>query len=105
MLRLSAEVVTAEPDRSDAPTLSLVGGNGAIRQVQSTMTARSGGETGRLMLCTASPQGYSSRGHEPAGPRSGQCRTRTGAASRGGDHGQTAVGLGPPTRPAQATGG
>jgi len=60
MLRLSAEVVTVEPDGRDAPTLSLAGGNGAIRQVQSTMTARSGGETGRLMLFTARPQGYSS---------------------------------------------
>jgi hypothetical protein len=74
MLRLSAEVVTVEPDGRDAPTLSLVGGNGAIRQVQSTMTARSGGETGRLMLFTASPQGYSSLGSEPAGPRSGVTR-------------------------------
>src|SRR3954452_23920751 len=41
-------------------------GDGAIRQVQSTMTVRSGGETGRLMLFTASPQGYSSLGSEPA---------------------------------------
>src|SRR3954447_8382748 len=105
MLRLSAEVVTVEPDGRNAPTLSLVGGNGAFRQVQSTMTARSGGEAGRLMLFTASPQAYSSLRREPAGPRSGECRSRTGAASRGSDHEQRAVGLGPPTRPAQATGG
>ena len=52
----------------------LVEGNGAIRQVQSVMTARSGGETGRSNAITASPQGYSSRGSQPAGPRSGQCR-------------------------------
>src|SRR3954453_23091935 len=86
------------------PPSRLWGGNGAIRQVQSTMTARSGGEIGRLMLFTASPQGYSSLGSEPAGPRSGQSRARTGAASRGSDHEQRAGGLGPPTRPAQAGG-
>src|SRR3954454_11773824 len=67
--------------------------------------SRSGGETGRLMLFTASPQGYSSLGSEPAGPGSGESRSRTGAASRGSDYEQRAVGLGPPTRPAQATGG
>jgi hypothetical protein len=44
MLKLSAEVVTVEPDGRGAPALSLVGGNGAIRQVQSTMTASSGGK-------------------------------------------------------------
>ena len=86
MLRLSAEVVTVEPDGRSAPAPSLVGGNGAIRQVQSTMTASSGGETGPLMLFTASPQGYSSLGSEPAGPaiwgksvknRSGLARERS----------------------------
>src|SRR3954468_9508624 len=61
--------------------------------------------TGSLMLCTASPQGYSFLGSEPAGPRTGESRSRTGAASRGSDYEQRAVGLGPPTRPAQATGG
>ena len=61
--------------------------------------------TGSLMLFTASPQGYSSLGSEPAGPRSGESRARTGAASRGSEYEQRAVGLGPPTRPAQATGG
>src|SRR5215207_8298403 len=65
----ATSAVTVELDGRGTPTLSLVGGNGAIRQVQSTMTARSGGETGPLMLFTASPQGYSSLGSEPAGPR------------------------------------
>ena len=36
------------------------------------------------MLFTASPQAYSSLGSEPAGPRSGECRTRTGAEPRQG---------------------
>src|SRR5215207_5303094 len=39
--------------------------------------------TGSLMLFTASPQGYSSRGHEPAGPRSGECRSGQGRPGEG----------------------
>src|SRR3954454_21996321 len=42
-----------------------------------------------------SPQGYCSLGSEPAGPRSGESRSRTGAASRGSDYEQRAVGLAP----------
>src|SRR4051794_28027763 len=44
MLKLSAQAVIVESDGRGAPDPSLVGGNGAFRQVQSTMTARSGRE-------------------------------------------------------------
>src|SRR3954447_5504379 len=44
MLKLSAQAVIVESDGGGAPDPSLVGGNGAFRQVQSTMTARSGRE-------------------------------------------------------------
>jgi len=41
MLRLSADAVTMEPDGRRAPDPSLVGRNGAIRQVQPTIAAGS----------------------------------------------------------------
>ena len=77
MLKVSAQAVIVEPDGRSVPDPLLVGGKWG------DLTGTIGHDgpfrprTDSLMLCTASPQGYSSLGSGPADPQSGECRSRT----------------------------